>query len=76
MAKTYEYVVLVSRKTEHTGVFTVVSYLSKTKLTRDEAIERAQELAFQDEEPDAGWEEADTRYDEDCEVQEGELKDE
>ncbi len=75
MTKKYIYEVLVTRKVEHTGLFTVTS---KTKLTEEEVLEQAQEMAFQGSEPDDGWEEVDTRYDEDGEIHEGQddLKEE
>jgi hypothetical protein len=75
MSKEYIYKVSIVRKVEHHGLFIVTS---ETKLTEEEVFERAQWLAFQGAEPKHGWEEVDTRYDEDSEIQDGhaDLKDE
>ena len=59
--KKYRYEVQVTRHIESTGVFVVES---AKKLTEDEVTEKAIELANTGDDPDDGWEETDTRYDE------------
>ena len=73
MAK-YIYKVSINRVVTSCGDFEVTS---AKKLTEDEVLQRAMGMATEGDEPDSGWEETDTTY-EDEEIFEGadDLKEE